>query len=87
MNQTRMESLVEAIVNVLIGFGIGFLSQIVIFRAYGYQVTMAENLAMTCWFTAISIARSYCIRRWFNTGIRNGIHRFVTAFRRALGEK
>lgn len=86
MNQSRMESLVEALVNVLIGFGVGFASQIVIFGMYGYKVTLLENLQMTVWFTFISIARSYCIRRWFNTGIKNGIHRAVTAFRRLLGE-
>lgn len=87
MNQSRMESLVEALVNVLIGFGVGFTSQVVIFHSFGYTVTMWENLQMTLWFTLVSIARSYCIRRWFNAGIRRSTHRFVSWFRNALGEK
>lgn len=59
-------SLVESLANVLVGIGISFVSQIIIFAHYGVHLSVHKNIAMTLWFTAISIARSYCLRRFFN---------------------
>lgn len=66
MTQSRVMSLVETMTNIAIGFVISLVSQIVIFHFYDVHLSIGENLAMTVWFTAISIIRSYCIRRWFN---------------------
>ena len=66
MNQTRLESLVESIVNILIGYGVALLSQIIIFPLFGIYVPLSTNLWIGAWFTVISLARSYIIRRFFN---------------------
>lgn len=66
MSQTRKSSLIEAVVNTAVGFGISLISQLVIFSAYGVTLPLADNVLITCWFTAISIARGYLLRRWFN---------------------
>lgn len=61
-----MMSLVETLVNVAVGFLISLMSQIVIFHAYDVRLSLGDNVAITLWFTAISVARSYTIRRLFN---------------------
>jgi hypothetical protein len=64
--QTRKRSMIESIVNVLIGYLVAVGSQIVIFPIFGVETSIADNFLMAIWFTVISIIRSYSIRRLFN---------------------
>jgi hypothetical protein len=66
MSQTRLGSLVESIVNVLIGFGVGVASQYYIFPLFDIHIPFWTNVEIAVWFTVISIARSYFVRRLFN---------------------
>ena len=73
MNQTRLESLLESMVNILIGYFVALVSQLVIFPKFGIDVTFGENLLIGFWFTLISLVRSYVIRRWFNAGLHRAV--------------
>jgi len=64
--QTRKNSLFESIVNVLIGYFVALLSQIAVFPMFDIAIPIGDNLAIGAWFTAISLTRSYAIRRWLN---------------------
>lgn len=64
--QTRFQSLLESVLNVLIGFGVAFAAQLLIFPLLGIPVSLNQNLLIGAFFTAVSIARSYCVRRIFN---------------------
>jgi hypothetical protein len=64
--QTRLGSLVESLMNIAIGYGVAVASQALIFPLFGIDVPLATNLWIGAWFTAISLVRSYIIRRWFN---------------------
>lgn len=64
--QSRKLSLIESLTNVAVGFAISLISQVFIFSAYGVALSLSQNVAITCWFTLISIVRSYCLRRAFN---------------------
>lgn len=64
--QTRMGSLIEACINVLIGFGINFAANLVILPLIGFHISLGQNMFIGVLYTVISVARSYCIRRWFN---------------------
>jgi hypothetical protein len=75
--QSRLSSFIESVVNILIGFGVALLSQIVVFPLFDIHVTMSTNLGIGAWFTAISLVRSYVIRRWFNAMIKRNIERVV----------
>jgi hypothetical protein len=66
MSQTRKGSLIEAFINVLIGFWINFAANLLILPLIGFHITIADNFYIGLLYTLISIARSYCIRRWFN---------------------
>ncbi len=69
MSQSRLHSALEAIANVAVGYLFAIASQIVIFPMYDIHVPLQSNLAIGAWFTVISLARSYGLRRWFN-GLR-----------------
>ena len=65
MKQSRTMSLVEAVANVVVGFGVAVVTQILIFPIFGLHTTLAQNLKMGAVFTVVSIGRSYLLRRLF----------------------
>jgi len=70
MEQSKLGSLIEACANVVIGYGVALLSQIVVFPWFGIHVPLSTNLWIGAWFTVISLVRSYILRRWFNNHLR-----------------
>ena len=64
--QTRVDSLMEALTNIAIGSGISLVSWQSIAYAYGLPMPFGENLQITGWFTIISVARQYILRRMFD---------------------
>jgi hypothetical protein len=71
MNQTRLGSLIEAMINVIIGFAINFTANMLIFPLFGFRITAGANFVMGLIYTVISVARSYCVRRWFNARLHS----------------
>lgn len=69
--QSRLESLVETVINVLLGFIIAFTSQVLIFPYFGINIPLSTNFQLGLIFTFISIVRMYAIRRWFNSRLKN----------------
>lgn len=67
MKQSRTMSLVEAIANVAVGFGVAVLAQIVVFPLFGLDVPFTDNLLIGAIFTVVSIGRSFVLRRVFET--------------------
>jgi len=65
MKQSRAMSLVEAVANVIVGYGVAVVTQILIFPIFGLHTTLAQNLKMGAVFTMVSISRSYVLRRLF----------------------
>ena len=63
--QSRRQSLIEAIANVVVGYALAVLTQIVVFPWLGLQVSLGDNLAIGAMFVMISFARSYALRRIF----------------------
>ena len=75
MTQTRLSSFVEAWINVLIGFGINMIANMVVLPLFGFPVSAGQAFSIGLIFTAISIVRSYVIRRWFNRMLQRGYGR------------
>ncbi len=65
MKQSRLMSLVESVANVIVGYGVAVVTQILIFPVFGLHTTLAQNLKMGAVFTVVSIARSFALRRVF----------------------
>lgn len=83
MNQTRLGSLIEAIINVIIGFTINYTANMLIFPLFGFHITPGANFALGLIYTVISVVRSYCVRRWFNARL----HRLASAMATSIGER
>lgn len=65
MKQSRLMSLVEAVANVVVGYGVAVLTLILIFPTFGLHTTLEQNLKIGAIFTVVSIARSFALRRVF----------------------
>ena len=65
MKQSRAMSLLEAIANVMVGYGVAVATQMLVFPLFGLQMTLVQNLKLGLVFTVVSIARSFTLRRVF----------------------
>lgn len=71
MDQSKLESFVETCINTTIGYVVALLSQLLVFPMVGIDVPFSTNLEIGAWFTVISVARGYIIRRWFNARLKS----------------
>ena len=79
MEQTRLGSFIEATANTVIGYGVALISQLIVFPMVGIHVSLSTNLVIGFWFTLISIARSYALRRWFNARLHRAAMKLAGA--------
>ena len=69
MKQSRGMSMVEAVANVAIGFGVAIGTQVLVFPLFGIEIGAGSHLALGGVFTGVSLIRSYALRRLFE-GLR-----------------
>ena len=50
-------SLVEAVANVVVGYGVAVVTQMLVFPLFGLQTSLAENLWMGAIFTVVSLPK------------------------------
>lgn len=67
MSQSRRGSLIEAVVNVLVGYWVAVATQVAVFPLFGLHTTIQADLAIGGIFTVVSLVRSYLLRRLFNS--------------------
>ncbi len=58
-------SLMEAVTNVVVGFGIALLTQLLLFPTLGVHLETRQNVFIAAVFTAVSLIRSFVLRRTF----------------------
>lgn len=63
--QSRRGSLIEVFTNVVVGYGLAVVTQIIVFPWFGLQPSLGDNLALGLVFTSISLIRGYALRRLF----------------------
>ena len=68
--QSRLMSLVEAVVNTVVGMGVAMVATAVICKVYDIPMTLENNFIITFWMTVLSVLRSYLLRRLFNADWR-----------------
>ena len=74
MSQSKLGSFVEAWTNVAVGFGVSWLANMLVLPHYGMPYSAKSSFEIAVIFTAISLARSYLLRRFFN-GMRYFVER------------
>ena len=64
--QTRVQSAFESATQTVIGLGISFGIQVVLYPMLKIPVTFEQNILITSVFFCASLIRQYLIRRFFN---------------------
>ena len=64
--QSRWMSLVESATNIVVGYCLAVLTQVLVFPLFGVSVSLGENLGIGAVFTVVSLVRSFVLRRIFN---------------------
>lgn len=64
--QTRLHSLIESFLNILLGYLVAVAAQILIFPLFGYSISLRDNFLTAIAFAVVSFLRSYALRRFFN---------------------
>ena len=82
--QSKLDSFVEAWLNVLIGFGISVLANFVIFPWVGVSASTGQILWIGAGMTLVSVARSYFLRRWANKYLSQVRAKMVEFFRKEV---
>lgn len=74
--QSKKGSLIEAAVNTFIGYTITLVLSPLVYHIAGVQMSVAKLNLVVLMFTAISVIRSYIIRRFFNRVIIKTIKKY-----------
>lgn len=76
ISQTKIESFIEQSLNTLSGFFISLLLwSYVVGPLYHIKMSMLDNTGIVVIFTAVSIARGYVWRRYFNKRLHQKLER------------
>ena len=65
--QSKRESMIESLTSTTIGIIIGIVLNLTILPIFGYPVSVVDSLWISLIFTAVSVIRSYAVRRIFNS--------------------
>lgn len=82
--QSKLDSFIEAWLNVLIGFGISVLANFVIFPLVGIGASTTQIITVGIFMTLVSVARSYFLRRWANKYLSQVRAKMVEFFRKEV---
>ena len=82
--QSKLDSFIEAWLNVLIGFGVSVLANFVIFPQVGIGASTTQIIAVGVFMTFVSVARSYLVRRWANKHLSQVRAKMVEFFRKEV---
>lgn len=77
--QTRLSSLIEALIGTAIGFLVSLLLTAWLLPKYGHAVSWSDNFQITSVFTIASVLRAYLLRRFFNNYIHGVAQSIATA--------
>ena len=65
--QTKKQSFIESLTSVGIGWFIGVILNMLVLPLFDYDVSLTDGVLISIIFTAVSVIRSYVIRRAFNS--------------------
>ena len=66
MKQSKNKSLIESVIQTVIGLVTSVLIQVILYPIMGIPVTFFQNIIITLVFFVVSIVRGYFVRRIFN---------------------
>lgn len=66
ISQTRWQSIQEQCTNIVVGYTINILANIILFPLFGWAITLEQNLLLGVFYTFVSFVRGYGLRRYYN---------------------
>lgn len=64
--QKKKHSLLEVVINTIIGYLIACFANYYLLPLWGYKVSVQDSMTIAILFTIISVLRGYLLRRLFN---------------------
>ena len=65
--QSKKDSIIESLTSTTIGWLMGVILNMLVLPLFDYDVSLTDGVLISIIFTAVSVIRSYVIRRWFNS--------------------
>ena len=84
MQQSKLDSLIEALLSTFIGFIVSFTVNLILMPMLGIPVSLSQNFILTVAFTFVSVARSYLVRRFANKYLSQVRAKMVEFFRKEV---
>ena len=84
MQQSKIDSLIEALLSTFIGFIVSFTANLILMPMLGIPVSLSQNFILTVAFTFVSVARSYLVRRFANKHLSQVRAKMVEFFRKEV---
>lgn len=75
LGQTKLESAIETVVSVAIGFVVAFTANLIILPLFGFHPDLWANFWLTVFFTVVSVIRGFLVRRLFNGWHASRLHK------------
>ena len=83
MNQSRLVSLIEQILNVFSGYVLAFIIWVcIIIPVFNIETTIGESMLINLVFTVISVFRGYLWRRLFINHLDRVLHNIISKMER-----
>ena len=84
MQQSKLDSLIEALLSTFIGFVVSFTANLILMPMLGIPVSLSKNFTLTVAFTFVSVARSYLVRRFADKYLSQVRAKIVEFFRKEV---
>ena len=65
--QSKKDSLIESLTSTTIGWLIGVILNMLVLPLFDYDVSLTDGVLISIIFTAVSVVRSYVVRRIFDS--------------------
>ena len=68
--QGKKGSLVESIIQVLSGWGVAIITQLIVYPLMGIEVSIVQNINLSLIFIVVGFIKQYYVRRLFETYVK-----------------
>ena len=68
--QGKKGSLVESIIQVLTGWGVAIITQLIVYPLMGIEVSIVQNINLSLIFIVVGFVKQYYVRRLFEMYVK-----------------
>ena len=70
VGQGKKGSLVESIIQVLTGWGVAIITQLIVYPLMGIEVSILQNINLSLIFIVVGFVKQYYVRRLFEVSVK-----------------